>query len=383
MRRAIMALAVCAACLTAAGPARFRPHTLAADLKGGYQVYLADVNRDGTADLVALASGMNELFWFEGPDWKRHVLAAGMSGMINLAACSEDAAGYPVFVIAHGFSSRAEKSIGAVSVLRRDGAVDQPWRREDIDRLPTSHRIRCADIDGDGRRVFVNAPLTAADARPPDYRRPVPLVCYAPGEWKRTLIGDGDEGVMHGIHVVDWDGDGKEEILTASFSGIHRYGRVPDGSWKRTAITAGDPAPWPNCGASDVTVGQLAGERFLASIEPWHGNQVVVYRRDGSRWVRRVIDDTYADGHTVVTADLNGDGRDEIIGGCRQGPRSVYIYHAGESALEWRRTTLDDGGIAAASCAVADLNADGRPDIACIGSATANLKWYENLGPEE
>ena len=27
-----------------------------------------------------------------------------------------------------------------------------------------------------------------------------------------------------------------------------------------------------------------------------------------------------------------------------------------------------------------DMNGDGRPDIACIGAATANLKWYENLG---
>jgi hypothetical protein len=35
----------------------------------------------------------------------------------------------------------------------------------------------------------------------------------------------------------------------------------------------------------------------------------------------------------------------------------------------------------AAACAIADLNGDGRPDIACIGSSTANLKWYENLGP--
>ena len=23
---------------------------------------------------------------------------------------------------------------------------------------------------------------------------------------------------------------------------------------------------------------------------------------------------------------------------------------------------------------------DRRPDIACIGSATTNLKWYENMG---
>jgi len=39
-----------------------------------------------------------------------------------------------------------------------------------------------------------------------------------------------------------------------------------------------------------------------------------------------------------------------------------------------------DSDMPAAACAIADLNGDGRPDIACIGSATANLKWYENLG---
>ena len=27
----------------------------------------------------------------------------------------------------------------------------------------------------------------------------------------------------------------------------------------------------------------------------------------------------------------------------------------------------------------ADLNQDGHPDVVCIGSATANLKWYENI----
>jgi hypothetical protein len=29
---------------------------------------------------------------------------------------------------------------------------------------------------------------------------------------------------------------------------------------------------------------------------------------------------------------------------------------------------------------VADMNADGKMDVVCIGTATANLKLYENLG---
>ena len=133
---------------------------------------------------------------------------------------------------------------------------------------------------------------------------------------------------------------------------------------------------------SDIAVGRLAKERFLATIEPWHGNQVAVYRRDGEAWARQTIDETLADGHTVLTTDLNGDGNDEIIAGCRGGPRSVYIYSAEDAAgRRWNRQILD-GDMPAASCAVGDLNGDGRPDIACIGSATGTLKWYENRPPK-
>ena len=53
--------------------------------------------------------------------------------------------------------------------------------------------------------------------------------------------------------------------------------------------------------------------RQLAAIEPWHGNQVVVYRGKGDTWDNRtVIDDTLNDGHTLVNADLDGDGVDEV-----------------------------------------------------------------------
>jgi hypothetical protein len=44
----------------------------------------------------------------------------------------------------------------------------------------------------------------------------------------------------------------------------------------------------------------------------------------------------------------------------------------------WAKQLLDDRGMSGAGCAVADLNADRRPDVVCIGTATANLKWYEN-----
>ncbi|MEN6532856.1 MAG: VCBS repeat-containing protein, partial [Bryobacteraceae bacterium] len=63
----------------------FREHVIANDLKGGYQVAAVDLTGDGRSDLIALASGMSELAWYENPGWNRHVIATGLSSPINVA----------------------------------------------------------------------------------------------------------------------------------------------------------------------------------------------------------------------------------------------------------------------------------------------------------
>jgi hypothetical protein len=118
---------------------------------------------------------------------------------------------------------------------------------------------------------------------------------------------------------------------------------------------------------------------FIAAIEPWHGNELAIYRRGPSgTYERQVIDTTIVDGHTLVVADFDGDGFDDIVVGQRGGSRSVWLYKQNSNGA-WSKSTLDDGGMAAAGCTAADFNGDGRIDLACIGTATANLKWYENL----
>ncbi len=379
MRNALaLGLLFCGLPLWSAGPPRFTEHTIATELRGGYQVVAADLNRDGKPDLIALASGLPELAWYENPGWQRHILASGMTRMINCVAVPGND-GIPDIVLASEFSNEASKSAGRVSLLRHHGDPREPWTVTEIDRLPTSHRLRVAHVEGGDKAVVINAALTGPTAQAPDYRGQTPLVFYRPGEWKRHLISEENSGVVHGIFVIDWDGDGRDEILTASFGGIHLFKLDRNGRWSRTEIVKGDPAPWPKCGSSDIAVGRLAKARFLAAIEPWHGNQVVVYRKSRGSWQRHVIDDSLVDGHTIVTADFNRDGLDEIVAGYRGKGRSVYLYSAATPGGEhWTRATLDDGGMAAAACAAPDLNRDGRPDIVCIGSATANLKWYEN-----
>jgi len=93
-----------------------------------------------------------------------------------------------------------------------------------------------------------------------------------------------------------------------------------------------------------------------------------------------MIDNGITDGHTMVALDVDNDGRDELVVGQRGGARSLMLYAASKDGGTWTKRAIDEGGMAGAGCAAADLNGDKRVDIVCIGTATANVKWYENMG---
>ncbi len=355
-----------------AAPLAFAEHTIANDLRSGYHLSIADLNHDGKPDIIALAQGGPDLVWYENPTWERHVLASGLPRMINCAPGDPGPDGIPEIVVAWEFANDASKSLGKVGVLTHDGDPRQPWKLRQIDQIPTAHRIRWADIDGSGKKVVLNAVLTGPKAAPPKYEGDhAPLIMYRPGEWKPELIDNVNEGVQHGILVTRWNrGDKKDSILTASFSGIDLYqyaNQYAKKAWTRTEIAKGN--------SSDVALGYLGDSKFLAAIEPWHGNQVAIYTPKGAGWERKLIDDSLVDGHTIIAADFDGDGRDEVIAGFRQGAKSLYLYRA-DGAGNWTKQVLDQGGMPGAACAAADLNNDGALDVVCIGGAS--LKWYEN-----
>ena len=365
----------------AAEPIPFVPHTIATEFAGGYQAVAADLNADGRPDVIALSTRLPELVWYENPGWERHVIADGLSRMINVAAHDVDRDGIPELALAHGFSSTYADSVGIVSLLTHQGDPRAIWSMREIDRVPTTHRLRWADVDGRGGKVLVSAPLIGDESLRPEFDDTLSLLWYRPGDWERREMTAEERGVVHGIGVGPWTDADRDAVLSASFLGVHVH-EFADGGWTRTHLAAGDPSDWPASGASEAQAGRLGSERFVATIEPWHGHQVVVYRQaaGGGAWARRVLDPSIEDGHTVVVADLDGDGRDEVIAGERRGRQSVYVYRLGAGQADWSRQVLDDGDMGAGGCAVADLNLDGRPDVICAGSRTANLKWYENAG---
>jgi hypothetical protein len=375
------------------GVVQFVPREIATGLRGGYQVVVTDVNADGKPDIIALASGMPELVWYQNPSWDRHVIAGGLTGMINVAATDLDGDRIPELALASGFTTNAKTSTGIVAMLTHGADVNQPWTMKEIDRLTTAHRLRWIDADGSGKKWLVNAPLIGPDAVAPDYKSPVSIAYYRPPDFKREIVTDALTGLIHGVEPVAWPGVKGQALLSAGFMGIHLH-RFAGATWTMTNLAKGDPAEWPKSGSSDIALGRLGGRRMLGAIEPWHGNQVVVYTERASQaearatdmraeaantWSRAVIDADITDGHTIIALDVDGDGSDELVVGQRGGTRSLMLYSASKQGA-WSKRAIDEGGVAGAGCAAADLNGDRRVDIVCIGTATANVKWYENKG---
>jgi hypothetical protein len=372
----------------AAGTLRFRVHRIDA-FPGGYQVSAADMNGDGRLDLIGLSTRPAALAWYENPGWRKHAIPVAGQGFIDLAPRDVDGDGRIDLALATDFDLRGGQT-GRLHLLSR-GPTGETWSARQIASEPNSHRLRWADVDGDGRSELIDVPITGPGATEPDYAVPARLVLLRPPAFESVLL-DQRSHVVHGVRIVDWDRARGQEILTAGFEGVHLHSWQPrDRRWRRTHLAVGDQRPGPRRGASEVGLGRLGGaRRFLATVEPWHGNQVVIYTPPAGRglWRRRVIDDRLVESHALEVADLDRDGRDEIVAGYRGQGRQLLLYRAVDAAgVRWERSVIDDGDMATSGLWIADLNGDGRLDIVAIGSASGNLKWYENrsvsrsLGP--
>src|SRR5262249_37659304 len=154
----------------------------------------------------------------------------------------------------------------------------------------------------------------------------------------------------------------------AAWEGVFILDRDPNGKWSRTKIGAGNQESAPFKGASEVKIGHLRGGLpFVATIEPWHGFQVVVYspgeaatadkspKSEPSLWTRQVIAEPLQWGHAVWCADLDADGDDELIIGQRDpnkpglaGPKGpgLFVFDAKRATtpIVFDRHTVDDGG---------------------------------------
>ncbi len=387
----------------------FRVQEISNRLTVGYAVQLVDISEDGKPDIVVVDS--DRIVWFENPSWETHTIINGLTKRdnVSLAPADIDGDGRIDFALAADWRPSDTRTSGTLQWLTR-GFEGDTWSLHEIGTEPTIHRIRFAALDGDSRPELLVVPLFGRGSTAPNFNEaPLRILSYkipenpVKGPWTPTAINE-ELHVAHNFWPADMNHDGLLDLLVASFEGVSLLEQEAAGRWKRKLIGLGNQETSPNRGASEIKLGHLAdGRDYLATIEPWHGFQVVVYTSPDSGvasnelWKRHVIDEQLKWGHAVWCADLDGDADQELIIGVRDNLDAehrfglrIYDPHngkvaAGDAAIDvtWSKQLVDPGGVAVEDLAVGDLNGDSRPDIVAVGRATKNVRIYWNLAPAD
>ncbi|MFL5339809.1 MAG: FG-GAP repeat domain-containing protein [Gemmataceae bacterium] len=356
---------------------------------------VADINQDGKLDVV------NGEIWYEAPDWKPHRFRAGKDDYTegeknvyshSFCVWSDDFNhdGYPDVIVIDfpGTPCAWYENPGK-------GGGDGLWKRHLITNSACNETPQYVDLFGTGKRVIVMG------WQPDGKGNEGQMAWFEPGEdptkpWVMHSISGpsvppemkdgkpvpgtgkeipGTQRFSHGLGVGDVNGDGRLDVICTG------------GWWEQPAKVTDEPWPFhpadlgPDC--ADMIAYDINGDGKADIISSsahkfgiWSHHQRA--GKDNPSFLKvDLFPQLVSETHSMVCADIDGDGVKDIVTGKRywshgysepgsRGPATVYWLKAKKSAdgtVTFTPHEIDNDSGVGTQFTVTDLNGDGKLDI--------------------
>jgi hypothetical protein len=367
---------------------RFTEHLISNRFTYAYGISTVDLTGNGSLDIIAGDTDSYSLYWFENDghtNFTRHIVHYRQGEWIerhHVADLNGD--GQPEVVCIDNIG-------GAVHyfTIEGDPHTSQSWRQRYIaprGTLPGAYDVTVADFDGDGEMEVAASSWRKGNRF---------VIYKGQGdEWQPHIIED-NIGETRTVVAVDMNGDGRPDLLGTASAGNQVMWYENPGSltqpWTKHIIdTISRPMHGHAVdidGDGDVDVVMAVG--LGSGNDPGNkGVQVICwYENLGTAtepgpWQRHIIAN-WPTGFEAVAADLDGDGQVEVVatGWGPQGRISLF-KHDGDPRGTWSEQVLRDNWSNANTVFIADLDGDGRLDIvACAERGANEVRWWKNEGP--
>lgn len=184
----------------------------------------------------------------------------------------------------------------------------------------------------------------------------------------------------HGLCVGDVDRDGVKDLIADSISGpafakslawFKVGGRGAAAVAERHVVTKGGADGRPHYMEFADVNGDGRGDIVLGDSQ---GTFTWWERSKGDEWLKHVIA-REAGATNIRVGDVNGDGKADVVGSCGHG-KGVFWFEG----PNWTKHVIDAEQRDAHALAVGDFDGDGDLDVAAGSYSAGVVRWYENRG---